>query len=272
LDHRSQLVRIAGLVLSIELRSLQATRLRPAHEDEALLSGLSKLSVNEIMDSQVGDLAQRFNFSQRHLNRLFHQHFGLSFAALRMEIRLLKAACLLRDPAAKVLNVAGDCGFNHLSLFNSCFKARFGTSPGQWRKDGAGKPRTPDRDKLNGYPGCSLFVNGLCPWSGKTAPQLPGRLGARPLRREAAVRLATAVGGARTLAGNRQRRATVTAGVASGARVAALIGEERPLQAARPAGGDGESFAALIAKRIEAAARTELGSASPPKQTKGNGR
>jgi hypothetical protein len=29
--------------------------------------------------------------------------------------------------------VAEKCGFNHLGLFNTCFKKRFGTSPGQWR-------------------------------------------------------------------------------------------------------------------------------------------
>jgi AraC-like DNA-binding protein len=51
-----------------------------------------------------------------------------------MEMRLLKAISLLRDRDAKVINVAEQCGFNHLGLFNTCFRRRFGTSPGQWRK------------------------------------------------------------------------------------------------------------------------------------------
>jgi AraC-like DNA-binding protein len=50
-----------------------------------------------------------------------------------MEIRVLKAASLLRNPDEKVINVAEQCGFNHLGLFNTCFKLRFGVSPGQWR-------------------------------------------------------------------------------------------------------------------------------------------
>jgi hypothetical protein len=78
------------------------------------------------------------------LNRLFHQYFGFSLAALRMEMRLLKAMALLRDPDAKVINVAEKCGFNHLGLFNTCFKRRFGVTPGQWR-NGSLAPVSPSR-------------------------------------------------------------------------------------------------------------------------------
>ena len=56
-----------------------------------------------------------------------------------MELRLLKAVTLLRNPTAKIITVAEQCGFNHLGLFNICFKRRFGQSPGQWRKCGAAK-------------------------------------------------------------------------------------------------------------------------------------
>ncbi len=49
-------------------------------------------------------------------------------------MRLLKAVSLLVDPDAKIIHVAEKCGFNHLGLFNTCFKKRFGSSPGQWRK------------------------------------------------------------------------------------------------------------------------------------------
>jgi transcriptional regulator GlxA family with amidase domain len=93
-----------------------------------------KLSASELINLSVGELADRFSCSRRHLNRLFHQHFGVSVAALRMEMRMLKAISLLRDADVKIINVAEQCGFNHLGLFNTCFKRRFGTSPGQWRK------------------------------------------------------------------------------------------------------------------------------------------
>ena len=52
-------------------------------------------------------------------------------------MRLMKALSLLRDPELRVFNVAKECGFNRLNHFTTCFKKRFGKTPGEWRKEGA---------------------------------------------------------------------------------------------------------------------------------------
>jgi AraC-like DNA-binding protein len=167
LDHRGQLIRIAATILSVEFKAVQSQRSGYMRAEDHLIQVFERLSASEIINLSVGELAQRFNCSRRHLNRLFHQHFGLSVAALRMEMRLLKAVSLLRDSEAKIINVAEECGFNHLGLFNTCFKRRFGASPGQWRKaaskTGGAMPMTPDNQ-----PACPLHANGLCPWNGQT--------------------------------------------------------------------------------------------------------
>ena len=80
-----------------------------------------------------------------------------------MEIRLLKALSLLRDPDAKIINIA-EQWFHHLGLFNACFKKRFGDTPGQWRKRAAnGEPKAPVADV--GHPLCPMHSQGLCPWT-----------------------------------------------------------------------------------------------------------
>jgi AraC-like DNA-binding protein len=112
----------------------------------------------------VEELAHKFGFCRRHLNRLFHQHFGLSISRLRMEMRLLKAVTLLRDPDAKVINVAQECGFNHLGLFNASFKRRFGTSPGLWRNQSKEAEQGPARLTSN-RERCALGTAGLCPFN-----------------------------------------------------------------------------------------------------------
>ena len=91
---------------------------------------LERLSASELLNLSVEELAQKFGFCRRHLNRLFHQYFGLSVSRLRMEMRMLKAVTLLRDPNAKVINVAEECGFNHLGLFNASFKQPVWHQPG----------------------------------------------------------------------------------------------------------------------------------------------
>ena len=132
-----------------------------------MIQVFEKLSSSELLKLSVDELAGKFSCSRRHLNRLFHQHFGLSITALRMEIRLLKAVSLLRNPREKVINVAEQCGFNHLGLFNTCFKKRYGTSPGQWRKLALGGADNPSGRKVEGKPTCPLHANGLCPWGGQ---------------------------------------------------------------------------------------------------------
>ncbi len=134
LDHRGQLLRVVAAILAVELKQAQARRAGYVRIEDHLAQVFEKLSVDELLTLSVGALADKFGCSRRHLNRLFHQHIGLSVAALRMELRMLKAISLLRNPDAKVVNIAQECGFNHLGLFNTCFRKRFGASPSQWRK------------------------------------------------------------------------------------------------------------------------------------------
>jgi AraC-like DNA-binding protein len=131
-----------------------------------LVQVFEQLTAEELLSISVGEMAARFNCSRRHLNRLFHQYFGFSVAALRMEMRLLKAVSILRDANAKIINVAEQCGFNHLGLFNTCFKRRFGASPGQWRKlalrgDTQVNPASSEAEAI-----CPLQSKGLCPRAG----------------------------------------------------------------------------------------------------------
>lgn len=168
LDHRGQVLRIAASILSAEFKDTFAQKRGKVKADDHMIQVFEKLSSSELINLSVGELAARFNCSRRHLNRLFHQHFGVSVASLRMEMRLLKAISLLRDANAKVINVAEECGFNHLGLFNTCFKRRFGTSPGQWRKTALRPEGT--KSKSSGGMGavrCPLENGGICPMSGQ---------------------------------------------------------------------------------------------------------
>jgi AraC-like DNA-binding protein len=134
LDHRSHVLRIVSAILTAEFKAVQPKLADLMPVRDHVLQVFERLATHELLSLPVGELAKKFHCSRRHLNRLFHQHFGVSVAALRMEMRLLKAVSLLVDPNAKITYVAEKCGFNHLGLFNTCFRKRFGASPGRWRK------------------------------------------------------------------------------------------------------------------------------------------
>ena len=168
LDHRSQLLRVVVAILSAEFENVRALRTGFISRDDHMTKVFESLSTDEILNLSVPDLARKFGCSRRHLNRLFHQYFAVSVAMMKREMRLLKAVSLLRNPTAKVSNVAEQCGFNHLGLFNTSFKRRFGVTPGKWRMqartqvegNGNGQTTQPLSDDANGR----LRITGLSPW------------------------------------------------------------------------------------------------------------
>lgn len=163
LDHRGHLLRLASAILNEEFKTAHAKHVGFVRPEDHLVQVFEELSVDEMLSLSVPELAKRFSCSRRHLNRLFHQYFGFSVASLRMEMRLMKAVSLLRNCDAKIINVAEQCGFNHLGLFNTCFRRRFGTSPGQWRKAIEQQPDIPNKENSAGRD-CPLLATGLCPW------------------------------------------------------------------------------------------------------------
>ena len=253
LDHRGQLLRVMTAILAVEFKEARRQRAGYVSGREHLIQVFEELSVADIMGLGVGDLADKFHCSARHLNRLFHEHFGFSVAALRMEMRLIKAVTLLRNRDAKVIHVAEECGFNHLGLFNSCFKHRFGTSPGRWRDANVPAQAQPP-GLIEADPLCRMQAVGLCPWAGKpSSPQpspqpaspKPGRLSPSRLLE---VRLPSSP--------QAPQRRDAPVEVAGGAK---------------PGAAGGNEIGVLIAKKLEAAVRAKLEAASPSKSGRGNG-
>jgi transcriptional regulator GlxA family with amidase domain len=122
------------MLLEHEVQAVKDKQLPAATAGQRVRQVLDGISTSDLMNASVDELAHKFGYSRRHLNRLFHAQFGFSVGALRMEMRLLRATQLLRDPDAKIINVAAEAGFNHQGLFNRYFRRRFGLSPSQWRK------------------------------------------------------------------------------------------------------------------------------------------
>jgi AraC-like DNA-binding protein len=181
LNHRSQLLRVTALLLSSELNSWQQQQFGFESSEDHMMRIFERLSTEQLLNLSVEELSQKFGCSRRHLSRLFHQRFGLSVASFRMEMRLLRALSLLRDPGVKVINVAEQCGFNHLGLFNTCFKRRFGVTPGIWRNTHTETRKNQDGEPAKRIDTCPLQVNGFCPWNNKlerrnpgNSPQVPG--------------------------------------------------------------------------------------------------
>jgi AraC-like DNA-binding protein len=88
----------------------------------------------ELTVCSLPDLAQQLNCSIRHFRRLFREEFGVPLQMRQTELRLLRVQQLLTESEATVINIANECGYRHMSYFNSIFKKHFGMTPGEWRR------------------------------------------------------------------------------------------------------------------------------------------
>jgi AraC-like DNA-binding protein len=102
---------------------------------------VQQLSESELTSLSPADLAKRCGCSVRHFSRLFRSHFGRSLKPRQNELRLDKACELLRETDAKIIEVAFEAGFQHVGLFTTYFKRRFGVTPSVWRRRQQGARR-----------------------------------------------------------------------------------------------------------------------------------
>ena len=84
----------------------------------------------------VGDAAAISGYSESHFMKFFKENMGTSFIAWLDAYRLSMAARMLILTDNSILQVSTEAGFSNLSYFNRSFKARYGMTPRQYRKQG----------------------------------------------------------------------------------------------------------------------------------------
>lgn len=83
---------------------------------------------------RIQDVAQQFNISLSHCNRIFHEAYGMSPRRYLSQIILQEAKRLLIESEFTVEEVAGRLGFHSTSHFCRQFKRWMGVSPTHFRK------------------------------------------------------------------------------------------------------------------------------------------
>jgi AraC-like DNA-binding protein len=133
-------LRGAALVTDLILRCVQEQpqRFRPTASPKdakaiKLLCPAFQLFASTEGKVTVSDLAKAAMCSPTHLRRLFQKAIGMSPKEWLLERRLQKAAQLLQTTDKTVQQIADICGFESLSHFIRYFKAKFGTTPSQYR-------------------------------------------------------------------------------------------------------------------------------------------
>jgi AraC-like DNA-binding protein len=123
---------LAGAVLQIS--STAARRSAPTRGAEAqVTSAVRYIEACPGDDLTLTNLARHAGLSPFHFLRAFQQVTGITPHQYILRTRLREAAHRLTSEAARVLDIALDCGFGDVSNFNRAFRAEFGCSPRTYR-------------------------------------------------------------------------------------------------------------------------------------------
>lgn len=95
----------------------------------------------------VSEMARKVKVSVSHLNRLFKTEFGLSPTRYLQEIRLERAADLLKSSFLSIKEIRYCTGFSDKSVFIKNFKKKYGMLPHEYRKQ-SGKAVKPENGKI----------------------------------------------------------------------------------------------------------------------------
>ena len=82
----------------------------------------------------VDRIADTVALSARQLTRLFRSRLGRPPGRFYLDLRIDRAASLLRQTGMSVSEIAVGCGFQSASHLGRHLKRRHGTTPGQWRR------------------------------------------------------------------------------------------------------------------------------------------
>jgi AraC-like DNA-binding protein len=132
---RCQILQVVVAMMGTALNQANTETSVPSSCRDRFQIIVRKFSEGEMQQWSLDKMAQFCGCSTRHFSRLFIEHFGYSYKTKQIELRLQKATQLLRETDAKVIDVALESGFQHLSLFNTTFKQNLGMTPREWRKN-----------------------------------------------------------------------------------------------------------------------------------------
>jgi AraC-like DNA-binding protein len=162
LEQKAHLLRIATVVVTEFIQASSFTHALPA-KARHFFDVLKRLSFEDVLHLSNEQIARKYGYSHRHLNRLLHQYLGITSLDLKTEVRLLKASALLKDLDKKISDVAQETGFHNIAHFGRSFKKRFGCKPDVWRRQII---ELQEQKLFDGLPkSCQLQSAGMCFWT-----------------------------------------------------------------------------------------------------------
>lgn len=94
---------------------------------------MAHIETHYVDNMTLADLARLSHLSTRHFSRVFAACVGCAPMAYLLQIRVRRAAELLRHTDNTITDIAMKCGFSDSNYFTRCFRKFMATTPNQYR-------------------------------------------------------------------------------------------------------------------------------------------
>ncbi len=109
-----------------------------AHGTALIRDIIQYISKNYAFIGGVADIAERFNYSPKHLSARFQAEMGIGLHRFLQDYRLASASAKLLT-GISVTACAMECGFDSPSYFINLFKKKYGVTPGKFQEEKIGQ-------------------------------------------------------------------------------------------------------------------------------------
>ncbi len=107
---------------------------RKSLTDQAMQEAAEILHREYTHDWSLDELAARVHFNASYFSTLFKQHFGIGYSDYLCDIRMERAARLLRESNIRVGQLAQAVGYQNTAYFIKTFRRKYGVTPNEYRR------------------------------------------------------------------------------------------------------------------------------------------
>ena len=107
------------------------------HDPNHILASLLGYTQENYRTVTIKELSQKYNYSERHILRIFKTYTGEGFQETLQKVRMNHASIMLTSSKDSVESIALAVGYPSVQNFRVIFKRKFGMTPNEYRKKNA---------------------------------------------------------------------------------------------------------------------------------------
>lgn len=114
---------------------IETVNLKKKSKNRMIVDNIAKI-INERYNSDITakEISREIFLSPNYIGSIFKEEMGTSFLEYLTKVRMEKAAELLKDPNAKVYEIAQMVGYNNTPYFSTLFRDYSGMTPSEYRE------------------------------------------------------------------------------------------------------------------------------------------